>query len=78
MRVTIIHTINYDVRVHAADCRDIPKDLKRRDYLSSWTIEADTEQQVANDAWSDFVGESMTEKQAMEYCHFLPCCKELT
>ena len=78
MQVTIVHDSGYNASVHKAGCADIKRRAERkRSYLSSYTIEASSHQEAANDAWSDFIGESMTEEDALGYTTFLPCCDAL-
>jgi hypothetical protein len=79
MKVTIVHDSNDNAFVHKAGCADITRRAERkRSHLSSYTIEASTQQEAANDAWSDFIAEeSMTEADALAYTRFLPCCDGL-
>jgi hypothetical protein len=79
MQVTIVHTSDDNARVHKAGCAYITRtDQRRRDYLSSHTIEVTSQQAAAEDAWGDFVAEeSMTEADALAYTRFLPCCDGL-
>ena len=74
MKVTIVHNSDNDATVHRAGCADIRRrEMRHRAYLSSWDTEVTSQQEAANDAWSDFIGESMTEADALAYTHFLPC-----
>lgn len=62
--------------MHAADCRDIAKD--KRGAVTVYSIEAESCRAVAEDFYSDFIGEgSMTSEEALQYSIFLPCCKAL-
>lgn len=74
MKVHVIYNPNRDpaVRVHAAGCRDIARDV--RGATSSYPTEGESQRQVAEDFHADFIGEgSMTADQAMGYTEFLPC-----
>lgn len=71
--VTIIQDSDENALVHRAGCADIARAARKRSFLSQWDIQASTEQEVANDAWSDFIGEGMTEADALGYTRFLPC-----
>jgi hypothetical protein len=76
MKLTIV--MNDNAHVHAAGCADIARRERRaRQYLSDWDTDAATRQEAANDAWSDFIGESMTEADALAYTEFYPCCSAL-
>jgi hypothetical protein len=78
MRVTIVHDSDDNASVHIAGCADITRSAERkRSFLSSYTIDAETKQDAANDAWSDFIGESMDEDGALSYTYFYPCCDHL-
>lgn len=78
MQVTIIHTSDENVLVHKAGCDHIKRrGLNRRDYLSHYTTEVSSRQEAANDAWSDFIGESMNENDALGYTRFYPCAANL-
>lgn len=76
-KVTIIQDSDDYALVHRAGCADIARAARKRSFLSQWDIEASTKQEAANDAWSDFIGESMTEEDALGYTRFLPCTKGL-
>jgi hypothetical protein len=78
MKLTIVHDSDSNASVHRAGCADITRRAeKKRSHLSSYDTEAGTQQEAANDAWSDFIGESMDEEDALGYTTFLPCCSEL-
>ena len=78
MLVTIIHNSESNVSVHRAGCADIKRrELRDRGYLSHYNAEVTSEQEAANDAWSDFIGEgSMTEAQALSYTYVYPCATD--
>lgn len=74
MKVTIVQNGDNNATVHRAGCADIKRrEMTHRAYLSSWDADVATEQAAAGEAWSDFIGESMTEADALGYTRFLPC-----
>jgi hypothetical protein len=78
MLVTIVQNSDEYALVHRAGCTDIKRrEMRQRAYLSQWDADVATQQEAANDAWSDFIAEDMTEEAALGYTTFLPCCAEL-
>jgi hypothetical protein len=79
MQVTIVQTSDDNARVHKAGCADLTRrELRRRDYISHYTVEVSTRAEAVADAWSDFLAEeSMTQAEADGYTEFLPCCDSL-
>jgi hypothetical protein len=73
LRLTIIHDSDRNAIVHAAGCGAIRRDIKRRSHISHWDADHASVQAAANDAWSDFIGESMTEEDALGYTTAEPC-----
>jgi hypothetical protein len=74
--------VNGDFRIHAADCRDVPKDAAQSD-AGAWHIEAATRHEVNIDCWGDVSSDNYEEgspewhaecdKNALIASRFLPC-----
>lgn len=79
MKVRVIYNPNRkgaEVRVHAAGCKDIARDL--RGSTSNYPTAGESQKEIAEDFYGDFIEEgSMTEADAMYYTDFLPCTKGL-
>ena len=71
------HANTSEVRVHAAGCKDIAKELRHRP-TSDYATAGETQHEIAEEFWADFIAEeSMTAEDAMSYTWFLPCTKGL-
>lgn len=79
MQVTILNMRTSAVHVHRAGCRDIERELPQtQDHDTSYTFDASSMTEVAEDYWSDIIAEGgMTEAEALEQVTFFPCCKDL-
>lgn len=70
----------YEIRVHAAECRDVRREIRMPKYSGGahGPAEFGTIIEVALDWWSDFVfhnDRAMTWRDAVGYTRVLPCCK---
>lgn len=78
MELTIVHNSDTNAHVHKRGCADIRRrETRDRAYLSHWDTEHATRRAAARDAWSDFIGESMDEDDALTFTEIYPCCAEL-
>jgi hypothetical protein len=59
------------IAIHKAGCVDLNKQDK---HWWGLKVGADaTRQEIANEAWSDFIPEEMTEAEALTYTRFMGC-----
>jgi phenylpyruvate tautomerase PptA (4-oxalocrotonate tautomerase family) len=70
--------VNGDFRVHAAGCKDVPKDLAKSDYSKAAEATWANEDEAVRELWSDQIAESDDPTDLSSYfgaTEFLPCCK---
>lgn len=67
-----------DFRVHTEACRDNQKEIRYNGSEGPWTIDADSEQDVAEALYADHIAEgSTTLEGALGSIYFAPCVREL-
>jgi len=75
MRITQVYDPNgrgAELRVHRAGCADAVREARKA--TSSYTTEAASKREAAEDFYADFIDEgSMTAEDALGYTDFLPC-----
>lgn len=61
---------DYDVSVHSADCADVPKAIKGREWFND-------EYETKRDLWLDYNSDFLAEGSGAWPIHFYPCTRGL-